>query len=97
MSLRRKKHQDNRRLGGGGGENGFNMLCKSTRAITIPDFCQPDLNFHLSFISSQAFDTSLSLSCMQISADPADINILPGYDKDPRVVENLIDGINRTR
>ena len=23
--------------------------------------------------------------------------MLPGYDKDPRVVTNLIDGINRTR
>ena len=33
----------------------------------------------------------------QISADPSDINVLPGYDKDPRVVTNLIDGINRTR
>uniref|UniRef100_T1J5N1 KATNIP domain-containing protein n=1 Tax=Strigamia maritima TaxID=126957 RepID=T1J5N1_STRMM len=32
-----------------------------------------------------------------ISADPADINILPEYSKDPRVVSNLIDGIYRTR
>lgn len=33
----------------------------------------------------------------QIHADPSDINILPEYNKDPRVVKNLIDGVNRTR
>ncbi|XP_048408317.2 katanin-interacting protein isoform X2 [Stegostoma tigrinum] len=33
----------------------------------------------------------------QIRADPADINILPAYGKDPRVVSNLIDGVNRTQ
>jgi len=33
----------------------------------------------------------------KITADPLDINILPDYDGDPRVVENLIDGVNRTR
>lgn len=33
----------------------------------------------------------------QIHADPPDINILPAYGKDPRVVTNLIDGINRTQ
>ena len=33
----------------------------------------------------------------QITADPADINVLPEYTKDPRVVTNLIDGVNRTR
>ncbi|XP_049938439.1 katanin-interacting protein-like isoform X1 [Schistocerca serialis cubense] len=32
----------------------------------------------------------------KISADPADINILPEYGKDPRVVTNLLDGVNRT-
>lgn len=32
----------------------------------------------------------------QISADPADINVLPEYGSDPRVVGNLIDGVNRT-
>ncbi|XP_072415509.1 katanin-interacting protein isoform X2 [Chiloscyllium punctatum] len=34
---------------------------------------------------------------VQIRADPADINILPAYGKDPRVVSNLIDGVNRTQ
>ncbi|XP_072916930.1 katanin-interacting protein isoform X1 [Hemitrygon akajei] len=33
----------------------------------------------------------------QIKANPADINILPAYGKDPRVVSNLINGINRTQ
>lgn len=33
----------------------------------------------------------------QITADPADINVLPEYSKDPRVVTNLLDGVNRTR
>ncbi|XP_017704135.1 PREDICTED: protein KIAA0556 homolog isoform X7 [Rhinopithecus bieti] len=32
-----------------------------------------------------------------IKADPPDINILPAYGKDPRVVTNLIDGVNRTQ
>nr|XP_025866845.1 protein KIAA0556 homolog isoform X1 [Vulpes vulpes] len=32
-----------------------------------------------------------------ISADPPDINVLPAYGKDPRVVTNLIDGVNRTQ
>lgn len=35
--------------------------------------------------------------CSQIRADPSDINVLPEYNKDPRVVKNLVDGINRTR
>jgi len=34
---------------------------------------------------------------LQIWADPSDINVLPEYTSDPRVVHNLIDGINRTR
>ncbi|KAI1896263.1 hypothetical protein AGOR_G00093000 [Albula goreensis] len=33
----------------------------------------------------------------RIRADPPDINILPAYGKDPRVVTNLIDGVNRTQ
>ncbi|CAF0733393.1 unnamed protein product [Adineta steineri] len=33
----------------------------------------------------------------KITADPADINILPEYGNDPRVVTNLIDGVNKTR
>ncbi|XP_009672946.2 katanin-interacting protein isoform X1 [Struthio camelus] len=33
----------------------------------------------------------------KITAKPPDINILPAYGKDPRVVTNLIDGVNRTQ
>lgn len=31
------------------------------------------------------------------SGRPPDINILPAYGRDPRVVSNLIDGVNRTQ
>ncbi|NWX28606.1 K0556 protein, partial [Notiomystis cincta] len=33
----------------------------------------------------------------KITAEPPDINILPAYGNDPRVVINLIDGVNRTQ
>ncbi|XP_078346621.1 katanin-interacting protein-like isoform X3 [Oculina patagonica] len=33
----------------------------------------------------------------EITADPPDINILPEYGNDPRIVTNLIDGVYRTR
>jgi hypothetical protein len=33
----------------------------------------------------------------EIRADPADINVLPEYDNDPRIAANLLDGVNRTR
>ena len=32
--------------------------------------------------------------CESITADPADINILPEYGQDPRTVDKLIDGVN---
>ncbi|XP_052267310.1 katanin-interacting protein-like isoform X2 [Dreissena polymorpha] len=41
--------------------------------------------------------TGEQANIVKIRADPSDINILPEYDKDPRVVKNLIDGSNRTR
>ena len=33
----------------------------------------------------------------KVWAEPLDINVLPEYNKDPRVVTNLVDGVNRTR
>ncbi|NXG66309.1 K0556 protein, partial [Hemiprocne comata] len=33
----------------------------------------------------------------KITAEPADINILPAYGNDPRIITNLIDGVNRTQ
>ncbi|OON14104.1 hypothetical protein X801_10107 [Opisthorchis viverrini] len=30
-------------------------------------------------------------------ADPADINILPEYGQDPRIIDNILDGVNWTR
>lgn len=37
------------------------------------------------------------LTALQITADPSDINVLAEYDSDPRVVGNLLDGVNQTR
>ena len=42
-------------------------------------------------------DTGAMPEIDSIRAEPKDINVLPEYDKDPRVVDNLLDGINRTR
>ncbi|KAI0234957.1 hypothetical protein LSAT2_014682 [Lamellibrachia satsuma] len=42
-------------------------------------------------------NTGEPVTVTKITADPADINVLPEYTKDPRVVTNLIDGVNRTR
>ena len=42
-------------------------------------------------------ETCVLVLCAQIRADPADINVLPEYSSDPRVVQNLLDGVNRTR
>ncbi|XP_078693037.1 katanin-interacting protein-like isoform X5 [Branchiostoma floridae x Branchiostoma belcheri] len=41
--------------------------------------------------------TGQPVKIAKITADPADINILPDYNSDPRVVTNLTDGVNRTR
>ena len=35
--------------------------------------------------------------CVEIWAKPSDINVLDEYSRDPRVVTNLIDGVNRTQ
>ena len=32
----------------------------------------------------------------QISANPPDVNILPGYGTDPRTVDKLLDGVHLT-
>ncbi|XP_025076001.1 protein KIAA0556 homolog isoform X2 [Pomacea canaliculata] len=41
--------------------------------------------------------TGEQVQIKKIHADPPDINILPEYDRDPRVVTNLLDGVSRTR
>lgn len=33
----------------------------------------------------------------KITAEPPDINTLPAYGNDPRIITNLIDGVNRTQ
>ncbi|XP_034297276.1 katanin-interacting protein isoform X2 [Pantherophis guttatus] len=37
------------------------------------------------------------IQIIKITASPPDINILPAYGKDPRIVTNLLDGVNRTQ
>ncbi|XP_058013290.1 katanin-interacting protein isoform X3 [Ahaetulla prasina] len=37
------------------------------------------------------------IQIVKITASPPDINILPAYGKDPRIVTNLLDGVNRTQ
>lgn len=45
----------------------------------------------------EVFDAAGNLVPVEsIRADPADINVLPEYEGDPRVVANLIDGHNQT-
>ncbi|XP_035694968.1 protein KIAA0556-like isoform X6 [Branchiostoma floridae] len=41
--------------------------------------------------------TGQPVKIAKIIADPSDINVLPDYSSDPRVVTNLTDGVNRTR
>eukprot|EP00058_Branchiostoma_floridae_P025246 XP_002610736.1 hypothetical protein BRAFLDRAFT_126073 [Branchiostoma floridae] len=41
--------------------------------------------------------TGQPVKIAKITADPSDINVLPDYNSDPRVVTNLTDGVNRTR
>ncbi|XP_073503904.1 katanin-interacting protein isoform X2 [Phyllobates terribilis] len=41
--------------------------------------------------------TGNPVKIVKIEADPPNINILPAYGKDPRVVINLIDGVNKTQ
>ena len=50
-----------------------------------------------SAVSSLSIAISDPIGCSQISAAPADINVLDEYSGDPRVVSNLTDGVYRTR
>ncbi|KAK7112200.1 hypothetical protein V1264_011687 [Littorina saxatilis] len=53
---------------------------------------------YVGMTSVQVFaSTGEQVNVKKITADPLDINILPEYDRDPRVVKNLVDGTNRTR
>lgn len=53
---------------------------------------------YVGLTSVQVFaSTGEQVQVKKISANPSDINILPDYDGDPRVVSNLTDGVNRTR
>jgi protein JBTS26 len=56
---------------------------------------------YLGLMGIEIFDKSghlvhLSNPSEQIWANPADINVLPEYENDPRTVDNLLDGVNHT-
>ena len=56
---------------------------------------------YLGLMGIEIFDNSghlirLSNPLEQIWAIPADINVLPEYNNDPRTVDNLLDGVNHT-
>ncbi|KAI6656377.1 hypothetical protein LOD99_1176 [Oopsacas minuta] len=54
--------------------------------------------YYLGLNGIEAFSSNGSkIEICDIVADPPDINILPGYGSDPRVAQNLTDGVNRTR
>ncbi|CAM9319227.1 unnamed protein product [Lampetra fluviatilis] len=42
-------------------------------------------------------DTGEPVQIADVVADPADINVLPEYGRDPRVAANLVDGVYRTQ
>ncbi|XP_060521612.1 katanin-interacting protein-like isoform X2 [Cylas formicarius] len=42
-------------------------------------------------------DTGNHVQIEKITADPSDVNILPECQNDPRVISNLLDGVNRTQ
>lgn len=51
--------------------------------------------FYVGLAGLELFDdngTHIKIPKEQIKADPADINTLPGYGKDPRTIDKLIDG-----
>jgi protein JBTS26 len=51
-----------------------------------------DLNY-LGLAGIEVYDSEgQPIQPKKISACPPDINVLPGYGNDPRVVENLVDG-----
>ncbi|KAL8620866.1 hypothetical protein ACOMHN_047037 [Nucella lapillus] len=53
---------------------------------------------YVGLTSVQIFaSTGEQVAVQKVTADPPDINVLAEYDRDPRVVGNLLDGINRTR
>lgn len=60
-------------------------------------FCRQKQKYTHYTGQSLAFSVVVMFSLAQISADPADINVLPEYSNDPRVVQNLLDGVNQTR
>ncbi|TNN07027.1 hypothetical protein EWB00_008010 [Schistosoma japonicum] len=71
----------------------YNDILHKDIISTWGDLYYVGLNGIEIFLSNGINITSLC----HITANPLDINILPEYNNDPRIITNLIDGINWTR
>ncbi|KAL3274364.1 hypothetical protein HHI36_015762 [Cryptolaemus montrouzieri] len=55
-------------------------------------------NYYVGLNGIEIFESSGNLASIRhIQADPPDVNVLPECKNDPRIVTNLIDGVNRTQ
>ena len=55
--------------------------------------------YYVGLTGIEVFDESgapLRFGAADLSANPPDVNVLPGYGRDPRTVDKLVDGTNRT-
>eukprot|EP01105_Mastigella_eilhardi_P004514 TRINITY_DN1601_c0_g2_i1.p1 TRINITY_DN1601_c0_g2~~TRINITY_DN1601_c0_g2_i1.p1 ORF type:complete len:1195 (+),score=273.20 TRINITY_DN1601_c0_g2_i1:2-3586(+) len=50
----------------------------------------------IDLFDSKGIPVNFRDSLKQITGNPPDINVLPGYSGDPRTVDKLVDGVNRT-
>ena len=87
----------------------FSLLHRPFRIPVLPSGHQLTINilstwgdpYYVGLSGIEMFDQngqpiSVSNVKKQIRADPSDINILPGYANDPRTVDKLLDGVNKT-
>ncbi|CAI8039459.1 Peptidyl-tRNA hydrolase ICT1, mitochondrial, partial [Geodia barretti] len=69
--------------------------------VFIPHKLPPikTLDIRVGYCTGRAIVVEIEKGCLaeKISADPADINVLPEYSRDPRVVSNLLDGVHHTK
>ncbi|KAJ4446219.1 hypothetical protein ANN_12913 [Periplaneta americana] len=88
-----------------GGTHSMNSSDSDFIIPELPSGSKMELNIHstwgdrhyLGLNGIEVFSsTGEPVTIAKIWADPADINVLPEYSKDPRVITNLLDGVNRT-
>jgi hypothetical protein len=75
-------------------------ISPSGRVLCIWIFSTHGDNNYVGLNGIELFDSAGQLipsSALLISAVPADLTILPGYEDDPRNVSNLLDGVNYTK